>query len=216
MRPVADLTRRRLGERLPLDPTESIAEFAAYAAHRRDMFFAAQTARRLQEMSDFQLLVPQPYRHYSTGRCVTFEAPGRARVAGLLAIPGSIGCARAAGPRGGHLPRRPRARAIRRGRLDRRSLARRPHGGVFLDPERLRGLAEVLAGVRRGDVDGIVPPSRSPGASSLATTPSPARAAGDSGLSRRTAVARALAAGGSGRRARSPSGRGEAEARTSK
>src|SRR5919106_1215195 len=58
MRPVADLTRRRLGDRLPLDPTESVAEFAAHAAHRRDMFFAAQTARRLQEMSDFRLRVP--------------------------------------------------------------------------------------------------------------------------------------------------------------
>src|SRR5215216_3579174 len=75
MRPVADLTRRRLGERLPLDPTEAVAEFAAHATHRRDMFFAAQTARRLREMSHFRLRVPDPYRHYSTGRCVTFEAP---------------------------------------------------------------------------------------------------------------------------------------------
>src|SRR5215212_6322420 len=75
MRPVADLTRRRLGERLPLDPTETLAEFTAHAVHRRDIFFAAQTARRLQEMSDFQLRVPYLYRHYSTGRCATFEAP---------------------------------------------------------------------------------------------------------------------------------------------
>src|ERR687897_3457376 len=29
MRPVADLTRRRLGDRLPLDPSEAVAEFAA-------------------------------------------------------------------------------------------------------------------------------------------------------------------------------------------
>src|SRR5215210_5155495 len=75
MRPVADLTRRRLGERLPLDPTEAVAEFAAHAAHRRDMFFAAQTARRLREMSAFRLRVPDVFRHYSTGRCITFEAP---------------------------------------------------------------------------------------------------------------------------------------------
>src|ERR687894_2082035 len=75
MRPVADLTRRRLGDRLPLDPTATVAEFAAEVTHRRDMFFAAQTARRLRELEDLRLRVPEVYRGYSTGRCVTFEAP---------------------------------------------------------------------------------------------------------------------------------------------
>src|SRR5215203_7382832 len=75
MRPVADLTRRRLGERLPLDPTEAVAEFAAHATHRRDMFFAAQITRRLGDVEDFRLLVPDVYRDYSTGRCITFETP---------------------------------------------------------------------------------------------------------------------------------------------
>lgn len=51
MRPVADLTRRRLGDRLPLDPVELISLFATSAAQRRDAYFAAQTARRLRELS---------------------------------------------------------------------------------------------------------------------------------------------------------------------
>src|ERR687898_219065 len=75
MRPVADLARRRLSGRLPLDPTATVAEFATHAAHRRDMFFAAQAARRLREMEGLRLRVPDVYRGYSSGRCVTFEAP---------------------------------------------------------------------------------------------------------------------------------------------
>src|SRR5918911_4087825 len=75
MRPVADLTRRRLGDRLPLDPSASVAEFTAHVNQRRDMFFAAQISRRLQEMEDFRLVVPDVYRDYSSGRCVTFAAP---------------------------------------------------------------------------------------------------------------------------------------------
>jgi ubiquinone biosynthesis protein len=156
MRPVADLTRRRLGERLPLDPTEAIAEFAAYAAHRRDMFFAAQTARRLQEMSDFQLRVPQPYRHYSTGRCVTFEAPaepvlldsGRYREV-------SDALVRLALAEGIFLADLAPERFVTDVSTGEVWLAD-PTEAFVLDPERLRGLAEVLAAVRRGDVDGIV------------------------------------------------------------
>src|SRR5918999_3405429 len=75
MRPVADVARRRLADRLPLDPTAAVAEFAAHAAQRRDMYFAAQTARRLNEVEGLRLRVPDVYRHYSSGRCVTFEAP---------------------------------------------------------------------------------------------------------------------------------------------
>src|SRR5918992_672420 len=77
MRPVADLARRRLSDRLPLDPSAAVAEFAAHAAQRRDMYFAAQTARRLKEMEGLRLRAPAVYRGYSSGRCVTFEAPGR-------------------------------------------------------------------------------------------------------------------------------------------
>src|ERR671916_1815837 len=73
IRPVADLARRRLSDRLPLDPSAAVAEFAAHAAHRRDMFFAAQTARRLNEMEGLRLRAPAVYRGYSSGRCVTFE-----------------------------------------------------------------------------------------------------------------------------------------------
>ncbi|MEW6636014.1 MAG: AarF/UbiB family protein, partial [Actinomycetota bacterium] len=77
MRPVADLTRRRLGDRLPLDPVELISLFATSAAQRRDAYFAAQTARRLREMEGFAPRAPEVYRRHSSGRCVTFEAPRR-------------------------------------------------------------------------------------------------------------------------------------------
>src|SRR5918997_2512153 len=76
MRPVADLARRRIGDRVPLDPSAVVAEFAAYAAQRRDMYFAAQTARRLREMDGLRLRVPDVYRGYSSSRCITFEASG--------------------------------------------------------------------------------------------------------------------------------------------
>src|ERR671911_124128 len=79
MRPVADLTRRRLGDRLPLDPSAIVAEFTAHVTHRRDMYYSAQISRRLRELEDFRLLVPDVYRDYSTGRCVTFEAPANPR-----------------------------------------------------------------------------------------------------------------------------------------
>jgi ubiquinone biosynthesis protein len=156
MRPVADLTRRRLGERLPLDPTATVAEFAAHAAHRRDMFFAAQTARRLREMSDFRLRVPDPYRHYSTGRCITFEAPaepvpldaGRYREV-------SDALVRLALAEGIFLADLPPERFATDGSTGEIWLAD-PTEAFVLDPERLRGVAEVLAAVRRGDVDGIV------------------------------------------------------------
>src|SRR5918998_1006179 len=113
MRPVADLTRRRLGDRLPLDPTATVAEFAAEVTQRRDMFFAAQTARRLRELEYLRLRVPEVYRGYSTGRCVTFEAP---------ADPTPPGAER--------------------------------HREISEALVRL-ALAEVLAAVRRGDVDGV-------------------------------------------------------------
>src|SRR5215211_6106993 len=61
MRPVADLTRRRLGDRLPLDPSAIVAEFTAHVTHRRDMYSSAQISRRLRELEDFRLLVPDVY-----------------------------------------------------------------------------------------------------------------------------------------------------------
>src|ERR671917_605222 len=79
MRPVADLTRRRIGQRLPLDPNLSVSEFAAHVNHRRDMFFAARISRRLRAMDGFALRVPEIYRSLSTGRCATFEAPADPR-----------------------------------------------------------------------------------------------------------------------------------------
>ena len=52
LRPVADVARRTLtgrnGRTLPLDPAQAEAEFVRYVGQRRDMIFAAQTARRLQ------------------------------------------------------------------------------------------------------------------------------------------------------------------------
>jgi hypothetical protein len=62
MRPVADVVRRgvsrRNGEGLPLDPVTAVGEYAAYVTQRRDMFFAAQTARRLRDLEGFPLRVP--------------------------------------------------------------------------------------------------------------------------------------------------------------
>jgi ubiquinone biosynthesis protein len=152
MRPMADLTRRRLSGRLPLNPTETVAEFAAHAAHRRDMFFAAQTAQRLRELKDLRLRVPDVYRDYSTGRCVTFEMPadpapleqyrGVSEALVRLALAEGIFLADLA-------PERFAADSL--GEL----WLSDPTEAFVLDPERLRGLAEVLAAVRRGDVDGI-------------------------------------------------------------
>ena len=154
MRPVADVVRRRGGEALPLDPVAAVGEFAAYVAQRRDMFFAAQTARRLREVEGFSLRIPEVYRGYSTGRCATFEAPAGAKSLGAqgyreasealvrLAILEGIFFADLAPERfvavGGEI------------------WLSDPTEASALDPERLRGVAEVLAAVRRGDVDGVV------------------------------------------------------------
>jgi ubiquinone biosynthesis protein len=153
MRPVADLARRRLSDRLPLDPSAAVAEFAAHAAQRRDMYFAAQTARRLKEMENLRLRAPDVYRGYSSGRCVTFEAPA------YLAPPGgeqyrevSEALVRLALAEGIFLadiaPERFAADGSDIWLAD-------PTEAFSLDPERLRGVAEVLAAVRRGDVDGL-------------------------------------------------------------
>src|ERR687893_494638 len=156
MRPVADLARRRLSGRLPLDPTATVAEFATHAAHRRDMFFAAQAARRLREMEGLRLRVPDVYRGYSSGRCVTFEAP----VDAALLEPERYGEVSEA------LVRLALAEGVFLADLaPERFATDDPLGEVWLadpteaftfDPERLRGVAEVLAAVRRGDVDGVV------------------------------------------------------------
>lgn len=153
MRSVADVARRRLGDRLPLDPTEAVAEFSAYMNHRRDMYAAAQNARRLQTLESLGLRVPESYRDYSTERCITFEHPqeatpaeGRYEEAGralirLALIEGfflaDLGPERLAVGEAGEL------------------WLADPTEIFTLDPERMRGLAEVLANARRGDADGV-------------------------------------------------------------
>jgi ubiquinone biosynthesis protein len=156
MRPVADLTRRRLGDQLPLDPSEIVAEFTAHVTHRRDMFFAAQISRRLGELEDFRLLVPDVYRDYSTGRCITFETPAdSAPLEEEHYLKVSETLVRLALTEGVFLADPAEERFV----LD------FPAGGLWLadptetfglDSERLRGVAEILAAVRRGDVDGVV------------------------------------------------------------
>jgi len=153
MRPVADLARRRLSDRLPLDPSAAVAEFAAHAAQRRDMYFAAQTARRLREMEGLGLRVPDVYRGYSSGRCVTFEAPAyRGPLEGEHYGEVSEALVRMALAEGiffaDPTPERFAADGPGIWLAD-------PTEAFSLDPERLRGVAEVLAGVRRGDVDGV-------------------------------------------------------------
>ncbi len=155
MRPVADLIRRRLGDQLPLNPSEAVAEFTDHVTHRRDMFFAAQTVRRMRDLDDgFSLKVPDIYRDYSMGRCITFEAP-------TIAVSPEPRQYQAAA---GALVRL----AIREGIFLADPVLERfvavgeevwladPTEIFVLDPERLRGVAEALASMRRGDVDGMV------------------------------------------------------------
>jgi ubiquinone biosynthesis protein len=154
MRPVADLARRRFSERLPLDPTAVVTEFTAHVAQRRDMYFAAQTTRRLKEMEDLRLRVPDVYRGYSSSRCVTFEAPAEptplegdqyqemSEALVWMAVAEGIFLADLA-------PERFAADGSEIWLSD-------PTEVFSVDPERLRGVAEVLVAVRRGDVDGIV------------------------------------------------------------
>lgn len=156
MRPVADLTRRRIGPWLPLDPALSVSEFTAHVNHRRDMFFAARTSRRLRELDGFPLRVPELYRGYSTGRCATFETPPGAalldadtkgKVAGAL-----VGLALTEGV---FLADPAPGRFVVDGETGEVWLSD-PTEVFALDPERLRGVAEVLAAVGRGDVDAVV------------------------------------------------------------
>ncbi|HSK99333.1 MAG TPA: AarF/UbiB family protein [Rubrobacteraceae bacterium] len=156
MRPVADLTRRRLGNQLPLDPTKTVVEFAAHVAHRRDMYFAAQSARRLRELDDLRLRVPEVYRGYSSGRCATFEAPATAAPLppeGYGEVSGTL--VRLALTEGIFLSDLAPQRFSADGSTGELWLAD-PTEVFVLDPERLRGVAEVLAAVRRDDVDGVV------------------------------------------------------------
>ncbi len=155
MRPVADVARRRLGETLPVNPTEMVAEFSGHIAHRRDMHAAAQSARRIRELQDFGLYVPDSYRSYSTDRCITFEAPEEPLA------PDDAGYRTAAG----HLIRLALAEGIFLADLAPERLAADGEGKLWLadpteiftlDEERMRGVAETLANARRGDVDGVV------------------------------------------------------------
>jgi ubiquinone biosynthesis protein len=155
MRPVADLARRRLSDRLPLDPSAAVAEFAAHASHRRDLYFAAQTARRLREVEAFRLRVPDVYRGYSTGRCITFEAPAAALpLEDERYLMVSEALVRLALTEGIFLADLLPERFAADGSTGEPWLVD-PTEAFVLDPERLRGVAEVLVAVRRGDVDGV-------------------------------------------------------------
>ncbi|MBA2534966.1 MAG: hypothetical protein H0V21_08135, partial [Rubrobacter sp.] len=156
MRPVADLTRRRLGEGLPLDPSATVAEFTAQVTHHRDMYFAAQISRRLSELEDFGLRIPGVYRDYSTGRCVTFEAPTEfAPLEEVRYREISETLVRLALTEGVFFGDLAPVRFATDGTTGGLWLAD-PTEVFSMDPERLRGTAEILAAVRRGDVDGVV------------------------------------------------------------
>ena len=161
MRPVADVVRRRFGERLPLNPSTTVSEYAAHVAHRRDLYFAAQTARRLAGMEDSRdgsgegsgLVVPRTYRDYSTGRCATFEAPPAPEPVGSGFYKTVAGRVIRLGLREGifFADLSPERFAAAGGEV----WLSDPTEVFTLDPERLRGVAEVLAAVGRGDVDAL-------------------------------------------------------------
>jgi ubiquinone biosynthesis protein len=157
IRAVADVVRRRAGHRdgeaLPLDPVAAVGEFVTHVTHRRDMFSAARTARRLRELEGFSLRVPDVYRDYSTGRCATFEAPFEA---GQLGAEGyreaSEALVRLAVVEGVFFADLAPERFVMG---DGEVWLADPTEAFAIDEERLRGVAEVLAAVRRGDVDGV-------------------------------------------------------------
>ena len=154
MRPVAEVTRRRIGDQLPINPSEMVTEFAAHATQRRDLHFAAQTMRRLRELDEFPLRVPEVYRDYSTSRCITLEAPatpqpmepsmyrGASGALARLAVENGIFFADAG----------PERFVVAEGNV----WFADPTEVFALDPERLRGVAELLAAARRGDVESVV------------------------------------------------------------
>jgi ubiquinone biosynthesis protein len=158
MRPVAEVVRRRAGRRegveLPLDPVAAVGEFAAYVTQRRDMFFAAQTARRLRGLEGFSLRIPEVYRRYSTGRCLTLEAPVEAEPLGTEGLREASGeLVRLAILEGIFFADLAPERFVLG---DGEIWLADPTEASGLDPERLRGIAEVLSATRRGDVDGVV------------------------------------------------------------
>jgi ubiquinone biosynthesis protein len=120
------------------------------------MYFTSQICRRLREIEGFRLRVPDVYRGYSTARCATFEAPANPVPPGeehyrLVAE----ALVRLALGEGIFLADPSPERFVLDGETGEVWLAD-PTEAFALDPERLRGVAEVLAAVRRGDVDGIV------------------------------------------------------------
>lgn len=177
MRPVADLVRRRLGSRLPLDPSETVADFISQVNHRRDMYFAAQTTRRIASVNEADggeafdelrgkrerdsLQVPKVYRSHSASRCITFARPEGESPSGL-----SFG--EDASRTSLRVAKLIVDLALTEGIFFADLVPERffvdGSGGVWisdptevfsLDPERLRGLAEVFAAARREDVDGV-------------------------------------------------------------
>lgn len=155
MRPVADVVRRRatIREGLPLDPVHAVGEFARHVTQRRDMFFAAQTVRRLRELESFPLKTPEVYRRYSTSRLATFEAPAEAAPLGDEGLREASGALVRLGILEGifFADVAPERFVMGDGTL----WLADPTETFALDEERLRGLAEVLAAVGRGDVDGV-------------------------------------------------------------
>ncbi|WP_119066740.1 AarF/UbiB family protein [Rubrobacter indicoceani] len=171
MRPVAELVRRRLESRLTLDPSETVADFTAQVNHRRDMYFAAQTSRRVRDAGEpdasevadelrggplrERLYVPKVYRSHSASRCITFEFPSDAiseltAENALRAAKLSVELALTEGIFFADLVRE-RLSVDGSGRI----WLTDPTEVFSLDPERMRGLAEVFAAARREDVDGV-------------------------------------------------------------
>jgi len=151
MRPVAELVRRRTANRLPLDPSEEVVEFIAHTTQRRDMYAAVRNVHRMRAFEQPGVVVPTSYKGYCSARLATFAFPQDPH-------PPDAGELRA-------VTRYITRLALFEGLFPADLRAERlfaGEGGIWVadpteflsvDPERLRGLAELLDAISRDDVE---------------------------------------------------------------
>lgn len=154
MRPVADLVRRRTPGNLPVNPSEEVSEFATHVAQRRDMYAAVRNVHYMSTLEEAGLIFPSPYKGYCSARLATFAAPEapRAPSAGELRL----------------LARHIIRLALVRGLFPADPCPERllaagdglwladPTEFLQVDPDRMRGVAELLVAVGMDDVEATI------------------------------------------------------------